>query len=821
MKANSVKIYPVRAMVAILLCLGMALATMAGPAVAEPGLQPGSQANGAPYADRSARTEAVSQPASGSPGQGETAPSAGLLSHRIVATIPLTPGVGLQPTDIAADPNSPLVYIANQGGRDIAVFSGTTALGMLAGLGAEMDEGEIFRNAYEIRLGVHPTTGLLYAIEGMRSRRSFFEQVFTLQVVRTDLLSSSEIQATPVITPVTLLSCWLAHGGYCEVSDFAFQPTNGYLYLTEYVVLPFPAPNRFGYITVMEGGTKVTTITLPEVLPRFIAADSQRGLVYATAYYTDSVFVVSGTTLLDTVPVSAAGQIKFQPASGLVYIQSGEGQLAVLSGTNRLAQTSVGEMASMAAHPRNPFLYISHPATPTVTVVSGTAVLTEVEVISPGGALEVNPTTGLVYLRHPGAPFVSILSGTEVLTQVVLFGGDAAIEANPVTGLVYAVDGLDSVAVLEDTRQTGHLQAAFPRPMAMEWNPVNGQVVLVGSGHSSTLSLIQGEEIMVTVPLTFAPGKMAIHPYNGLIYLTDPDGHAVQVFSGTALLFSVPIEGEPRDIVVQPYNGLVYVPDSIGVLNVLSGTERISIPLGSYHQAQAAVDPERGWVYVTEGQYPEGDMYIITGTQVVTNVYFDILSPGIVAVEPRSGYVYVGTRDCTEVISGTSLIARIYHDGRDPKDIEVAPATGYVYLHLHSIGSYGEIRVIQGGAEISSWRLSSRFSSLRAHPQSNYFYAGQGVYGSLLSIGIGPTLVTTMTVGDGSWVRSIAVDPETGRVYVATDHTVAILEEYLPYRFHLPVLLKNGSEAEGRSQTGVLSYPPTLSVGVETLMEGR
>jgi len=48
-----------------------------------------------------------------------------------------------------------------------------------------------------------------------------------------------------------------------------------------------------------------------------------------------------------------------------------------------------------------------------------------------------------------------------------------------------------------------------------------------------------------------------------------------------------------------------------------------------------------------------------------------------------------------------------------------------------------------------------------------------------------------MAVGDGSWVRAIAVDAETGRVYVATDHAISILETEQAYQFFLPLLTKD------------------------------
>ncbi len=576
----------------------------------------------------------------------------------------------------------------------------------------------------------------------------------------------------------------------------AFQPRNGYVYLTGYSRSGAPLNYDIGYTWIISGNSLLPTrIYLPEALPGFIAADPGQGWIYVTAEYTDSVFVISGTTLFGKVAVTEAGRIEVQPATGLAYIQSAEEDLVILNGTSRLGELQVGPIASMAAEPRSRYLYVSHPASPTVTIVSGTAVLTEVAVISPGGTLEVHPSTGLVYLRHPGASFVSILSGTEVLTRAALLG-DGAIESNPVSGLVYAVEGPTTVAVLEGTHREGNLSVAFPQPRSMEFNSVSGQVVLLGTGTFPALSLIEGEEIVATVPLSFTPGPMIVHPSRGLIYLTAPEERAVQVMSGTALLASIPLPGEPQDIAVQPRNGLVYVPDSAGFLDVLDGTSLITLSLSDSRLAHVATDAERGWIYVTEGT--KDVVHILTGTQVVTEVYLPWFLPGVdpgsIVVEPHSGYAYINDVERLWVLSSTGVISQITFWNKHVESMAVAPTSGYLYVEF-GVGMFActHIEVVRPLWEKeASWPLISSFSFLQPHPRSSYFYLGQDVYGSLLSIGVGATLVTTMTVGDGSWVRSMAVDTRTGQVYVATDHAIAVLEEYLPYRFYLPLVEKGG-----------------------------
>jgi DNA-binding beta-propeller fold protein YncE len=462
----------------------------------------------------------------------------------------------------------------------------------------------------------------------------------------------------------------------------------------------------------------------------------------------------------------------------------------VVKGTVELGDLRVGEVTAMTANSANGHLYVSHPHTPTITVVSGTAVLTRVAVLSPGGRLEVNPSTGLVYVRHPGAPFVTVLSNTAALTQVEVPGGNGPIEANPSTGVIYAVDGDSSVAVLREISHLGSLPSAFPQPRSMEVHPLTGQVVVLSD--PPALSYLQGDSIVATVPLSAAPGKMLIHPDSGLIYLTLPREDSVLIVSGTMNLATLPTSGTPNDIAFQPNTDLLYVPDSSGILNVLSGTERIaSLPLGS-SLARVAAKPETGWVYVTE-QRPHR-VHILTGTEAVTVVETGFY-PYAVAVEPRSGYTYVGGENgYVLVLSATQVVTSLQRYGWTITEMRASPSTGLVYLHQrpYSPGSQCErIDIIRGLGITSSWFSfmdKRRFTSIEPHPSRSYVYVGQASRGGYLTIGVGTALAQTLSVGDGSWIRAVAIDPKTDLVYVATDHAISILETRLPHRHYLPLL---------------------------------
>jgi len=706
-------------------------------------------------------------------------PAAGIERHQVVATIPLTAGIGQRPAAVAADPRSPLVYVANEGSYDITVLSGTEVLGMVAAV----HEGGYYGVGMDI--GVHPTTGYLYAIEQTGARCAGPANEFHLQVV----------SVTEVITTASLGGCVTLRGG-CSAPAMAFQPATGYLYLLRtYTVMPYPPR---GTITILDGANVLDEISLENYSPRYIAADPAQGWVYVTSGYTN-VLVLSGTSVVGTAPVTDAAAIAVQPRTGLAYVVSQEDHLAVVSGTTVLDRFQVGGVADLAADPVRGYVYVSHPTTPTLTVVSGTAVLTDVAVPSPGGRIEVNAVTGLAYLRHPDTAQMTVLSGTMVLTTVEVLSASMPLASSPFTGLVYAVDGADAVAVLSGTQRLGALPSAAPQPRALAAHPASGQVVLLSD--PPTLSWIADEAIVATVALTAAPNQLLIHPTTGLVYLALPNERQVLVLSGTTPLAAVPLAGPPRQMAVRPQGGPIYVADDAGVLSVISGTETLAaLPLGTYGLAGVAVHPSSGWAYTTD---PWTDrVHVLSGTAVLTDVIVGSY-PQAIAAESGSGYVYVAAGEGNlYLISGTQVVTSVGIVGPcEVLAMHPAPAGGLLYAHKRGIefDLCDRLAVYRGTEEVATWTLSegTRYSAFALHPSLSPIYAGHGVYGSLLSIGAGTHLVETIPVGGGSWVQAVAVLP-TGRVYVATDHEIAILEMATGYRFYLPFLVKGvDTEAPG------------------------
>ncbi len=705
---------------------------------------------------------------------GSASPTADSAPFRLVATIPLTPGIGQGPAAIAADRHSPLVYVANRDSHDITVVSGTRSLGMVATL----HEGT--SSNYSIQLQVHPANGLLYAVEEVPDRNSLYTKNMMLQI----------ISSTQAITVAQIGSCDVERGS-CGTSGLAFQPLTGLAYLLSWYQPHYALPPQ-GYVTIWQQDHPLANLSVGEVLPRYAAADPLGGYIYVTADLTGSVLVFSGTAQVAAVPLPQAGQVVVQPRTGLAYVES-EDKLAILRGGNNLGAVPVGQVAGLAADPKSGYLYVSHPATPTVTVISGTGVLAEVAVSSPGGTIEVDEGNGLVYLRHPDAPVITVLSGTAVLTDVAVPGGNTAIEASPANGLVYAVDGVDSVAVLRGVERLADLEPAAPQPRSMERNPLTGQIVVVGDPPS--LSIVEGAEIVATVPLAGAPGKMVIHPTSGLIYLAIPAQNEVVVMEGVTPLSTIPLDDTPQEIAVQPRTGLVYVLEHSGTLHVIEGTQEVAaMPLCSEWTNRIAADPASGLVYVTDAW--SNALHVLSGTQVITDIHLSGVY-GVAVVSRRgggqAGLTYAAGGGTLWALSGTAILTETQLDEWVVEMIP-APSSTNLYLHLRTGGpqfQWDQVGVVTGLGNIARWPLPSPgdtlFSSLAAAPVRSYLFAGQAAYGSYLSIGSGPTPIGTIKVGDGSWVRAVVVEPEGERAYVATDHAIIVIQEYLPYRIYLPL----------------------------------
>ncbi len=146
--------------------------------------------------------------------------------------------------------------------------------------------------------------------------------------------------------------------------------------------------------------------------------------------------VLSGTDLLTFIPAGFwPGAVGVNPTTGYVYVgDTDDGRITVLSGTSVIT-TLAGEdyIYAIGLNPTTGYVYATQPGSGSVRVLSGTQSIVTLATTNPA-LVGVNSRTGYVYLSDG-----SILSGTGVVTRINLGGSARAIGVNETTGYAYYV----------------------------------------------------------------------------------------------------------------------------------------------------------------------------------------------------------------------------------------------------------------------------------------------------------------------------------------------------------------------------------------------
>ncbi|NOZ72808.1 MAG: hypothetical protein GXP38_13010, partial [Chloroflexi bacterium] len=157
--------------------------------------------------------------------------------------------------------------------------------------------------------------------------------------------------------------------------------------------------NDAGSIAVLDGPRLVKLLPLPSGGPKGwtsldVAVDHETGRVYVSDRVMGTLYVISGTQFIETIP-----EVGIRPKRVVI-------------------------------HPKTGYVYVANNNTPgekgTVAVISGTTVLTRIPVGYVPQTLVVNPVDGLVYVgqTRPSsdkqAKMLAIIKGTELVTQTNL-----------------------------------------------------------------------------------------------------------------------------------------------------------------------------------------------------------------------------------------------------------------------------------------------------------------------------------------------------------------------------------------------------------------
>lgn len=228
----------------------------------------------------------------------------------------------------------------------------------------------------------------------------------------------------------------------------------------------------------------------------------------------------------------------------------------------------------------------------------------------------------------------------------------------------------------------------------------------------------------------------------------------------------------PREIVANPNTGYVYVLSNSGHVTVFQREKILTtLRVGEQDIPKLDIDVERGIIYVLNGH--NNTTTLINNTEVVTTLEMIGVSPTAIAIGP-DGVTYVTTRYSVDsvpgekpiiegnvtVISNTQVIGAIPLGKMNPVHVAIDPIHNYLYVGAVK----GLVSVITESEVVAQTCLSATVVAMDVNVQTGEVYI-LDAYSNLAKMEQGH-LARTVNVGGGGG-EVLKVHPHTGDVYIA------------------------------------------------------
>ncbi len=359
------------------------------------------------------------------------------------------------------------------------------------------------------------------------------------------------------------------------------------------------------------------------------------------------------------------------------------------------------------------------------------------------------------------------------------------------------------------------------------------------ANNAGSIAVLDGPKLEEIIPWPHdSPQRsvvdLTVDPRSGWLYLTKPNENVVYIVQGTDIYTTIRNVGiRPYRVAVHPDNGYVYVSNGksngaqpfLGTVAVISGTKVITnIEVGFTPHWALAVNPVDGRVYVghASNRYKidmeeRGILSVIEGAKLITSTLLgsDPEYAGRIEhieVNPKTGEMYM--------IQNNNII--VYWDGKDNlrkldmdarkylfTDIAIDTKRGWAYVSSWD-GPPSHIVVVKKDKLIAEIEIPTSpptydIRAVEYDETHDYIYTANRLSASM-SIIRGTDVITTMsTKGLGPWY--ITVDEKGGYIYISNGdfHSVAVY----------------GYDSEPEEAAGLQSFlqagrsPPRLGGGSE------
>jgi YVTN family beta-propeller protein len=399
----------------------------------------------------------------------------------------------------------------------------------------------------------------------------------------------------------------------------AFDPTNGDLYISDYVWNNVSVVNTTSF--------QVAGSILLGALPYNMAFDSANGDLYVADLESDQLIVVNASSnhVIRFIPLGATPYgIVYDPVTKDLYVDNFyAGNVSVVSGASNAL---IGYLPAgvnpwgIAYDGANHDLYVTNVGSNNITVLNphkGT-VVKNLNFTTPPGAIAYDPKSETLFVGEYNVGNVSVLNATtnRLIANVSTGSEPYTISVDPGTGDAFVGNyASDNVTVLGPRGQEQGLNvAAGVGVFGSTYSPVDGDIY-VASFYSDLLTVINSTSATGVggYPVRTGPVAVAADPVTGTIYVANYDSGSLTVLTHPAIL--------PVYNVTFVESGLVHGKRwSVALGGVLKSTTSASITFsdatGNYTYLVAGPSG-----FDVSGLAPEGTIRV-AGTNLTQTVAF-------------------------------------------------------------------------------------------------------------------------------------------------------------------------------------------------------
>ena len=740
-------------------------------------------------------------------------------TNSVVATIP----VGAEPYDVAVNPGTNFIYVA---GETVSVIDGSTH-SVVASFDLWYDAEAIAVNTSINRIYLTDRADRISAIDGVTQSPEW--KAGAGGGPSQEPLGCGRVAVNPQNGLVYLT----------DHDNHALDIVDGTASVRDTIVgvgtSPYGMdidPGRGLAYVVNQGSDSVSVIdTLGDSVletitvgnwPRYVTVNTAAGRAYVTNADSNNVSVIDQETnsVTATVPVGGGpAGVAVNATEERIYVANeADDTVSVIDGSTNfvVATIPVGDGPwGVAVNPATNRIYVSTWRDNRLSVIDGSTHSVVATAAVGGGpwAAAVNPITNLVYVANFDDDTISALDGnTDTVLYTVSVGeytfdgdGPTDVSVDSTHDLIYASNSQsDTVAVVDGkSHKMFAVLAAGDGPAAVRSDPGRGEVYVANRFDSTFLTFrAAGQLIRGAIPTNAVPRGVAVDADFNRLYVAAEYADSVSVIDGAtnSVTASIPVGDGPWRVAVNPSTKRTYVAtwrdNSLSVID--NNTQSVIATMPMSDPWGVDVNPNTDRVYVSN--YLHNTLSVMDGTTNVVEATIPVgAGPCEVAVNPTTNRIYTANRGdgSVSVIDGdtNTVIATI--PVHQPGGIDVNPKTGRVYVMALDEFGHAKLSVIDGATntEVDSDVIVEcacvAVGVVAVDEAANRVYGTVSGYGPLsgwdaLFAWDGDTLSRLDTLDvyplyHEPWKDGIAVNPATGRIYLATwNNLVRVIEYVVP-----------------------------------------